>query len=177
MATMGNPRVDNKIRAAAQDDGANFRLAMREFATGVAIVAAGEGEARNGCTATAVTSLSIAPPSLIVCLNRRTTTLTTIRAAGAFSVNFLAAEHKELAERFAGMSGANGAARFEGGEWEPLVTGAPVLAGALAALDCRVDEILERYTHAIVIGAVVGVRLTTSPAALLHWRSQFESLG
>ena len=50
-----------------------------------------------------------------------------------------------------------GAARYEGAEWRPLVTGALALEGALASIDCKVEDIVERFSHAIVIGAVVAV--------------------
>jgi flavin reductase (DIM6/NTAB) family NADH-FMN oxidoreductase RutF len=56
------------------------------------------------------------------------------------------------------------------------MTGAPVLAYALASLDCRVEEIVERHTHAIVIGAVQKVRVGDNRSGLLHWRSRFETL-
>ncbi len=180
MTIMGSPRVDDGAFAEAlraPDDSANFRLAMREFASGVGIIAAGIGEARSGCTATAIASLSLSPPSLVVCLNRATATLAAARLAGAFSVNVLAAHHLELAKRFAGATGVKGAERFELGDWAPLVTGAPVLGDALATLDCRLEDIVERHTHAIVIGAVEAVRVTKASAALLHWRSHFETLG
>ena len=71
----------------------------------------------------------------------------------------LGAAHGELAERFAGRGGFKGAERFADGDWVSLVTGAPVLADALAAIDCRVEDIVERHTHAIVIGAVQAVRI------------------
>lgn len=154
----------------------NFRMGMREFASGVTIIACGEGEARAGCTATAVASLSVSPPSLIVSLSLAAATLKSLRRAGAFSVNVLGAKHAELAERFAGRGGFKGAGRFECGDWVPFVTGAPVLADALAAMDCRVEEIIERHTHAIVIGAVLAVRTSGGRSALLHWRSRFEKL-
>ena len=56
------------------------------------------------------------------------------------------------------------------------MTGAPILADALASLDCRVEEIVERHTHAIVIGAVQKVRVGGKRSGLLHWRSRFETL-
>ena len=173
---MGKPALDDSIRASAENGGANFRLAMREFASGVSIVAAGAGDGRAGCTATALASLSLTPPSLVVCLNRTTATLAAARLAGAFSVNILADRHQFLAERFAGIGGVEGAARFDEGGWVELVTGSPTLADALAAMDCRVEEIIERHTHAILIGEVVGVRMFGAPGALLHWRSHFETL-
>ncbi len=155
---------------------ANFRLAMREFASGVAIVTCANGKERAGCTATALASLSLTPPSLVVCLERSSWTLSVLTQAGAFAVNILAAEHGALASRFAGRNGVEGEARFEEGDWSPLKTGAPVLVDALAWLDCRVEEIVERHTHAIVIGGVQAVRVGGERSGLLHWRSRFETL-
>jgi len=104
---------------------ANFRLAMREFASGVAIVTCASGKERAGCTATALTSLSLSPPSLVICLERSSSTLAVLTQAGAFAVNILAAQHEALASRFAGRNGVEGEARFEEGDWFPLMTGAP----------------------------------------------------
>ena len=157
-------------------ESANFRLAMREFASGVAIVTCVNGQERAGCTATALSSLSLAPPSLVVLLQRSSSTLASLMQAGAFAVNLLAAQHGPLAERFSGRGGVKGEARFDEGEWLPLVSGAPALADALASLDCRVEEILERHTHAIIIGAVQAVRLGGKTPGLVHWRSRFETL-
>lgn len=156
---------------------AGFRQAMREFATGVSIIACGEGDQRAGCTATALSSLSLAPPTLVVCLDRNNSTFGRLREVGAFSVNLLGDTHESLAGRFAGRGGLKGAERFAVGDWISLVTGAPILADALAAIDCRVEEIIERHTHAIVIGAVQAVRVSGDQPALLHWRSRFEQLG
>ena len=154
----------------------NFRLAMREFASGVAIVTCVNGKERAGCTATAVASFSLSPPSLIICLERSSSTLTVLAQAGTFAVNILAAQHEALASRFAGRNGVEGESRFEEGDWSPLMTGAPALVDALASLDCLVEEIFERHTHAIVIGAVQTVRVGAKRSGLLHWRSRFETL-
>jgi flavin reductase (DIM6/NTAB) family NADH-FMN oxidoreductase RutF len=155
---------------------ADFRLAMREFASGVAIVTCANGRARAGCTATALASFSLSPPSLVVCLERSSSTLAVLAQAGAFAVNILAGQHEALASRFAGRAGVEGEARFEEGDWSSLKTGAPALVDALATLDCRVEEIVERHTHAIVIGDVRAVRVGAKRSGLLHWRSRFETL-
>jgi flavin reductase (DIM6/NTAB) family NADH-FMN oxidoreductase RutF len=155
---------------------ADFRLAMREFASGVAIVTCASGKERAGCTATALASLSLSPPSLVLCLERSSSTLAVLTRAGVFAVNILAAQHGALASHFAGGNGVDGEARFEEGGWSSFETGAPVLVDALAALDCRVEEIVERHTHAIVIGAVQAARLGGKKSGLLHWRSRFETL-
>ena len=163
------------MTAPATSESAGFRQAMREFGAGVAIVACGAEETRAGCTVTALASLSLTPPTLLICLSRDAQTLKRLRETGAFSVNLLADRHRALADRFADRA-LRGAGRFAIGVWVPLVTGAPLLADALAAIDCRVEEILERHTHAIVVGAVVAVQRGESGPALAHWRSHYETL-
>jgi flavin reductase (DIM6/NTAB) family NADH-FMN oxidoreductase RutF len=143
---------------------------MRAFATGVSIIACGEGEGRAGCVATALASLSLSPPSLIVNLQRAGSTSRRLREVAHFSVNILAAEQEPLAHRFAGK--AHGAERFAEGAWETGRTGAPALADALAVMECRIEEILVRHTHVIVIGRVEAARANEG-AALLHFRGLF----
>ena len=94
-------------------DSAAFRNAMGALSSGVAIIACGEDEARAGCTATSLASLSLAPPTLLVCLARSSTTLARLREARAFSISLLAARHQALAHRFSGHSGVQGPRRFE----------------------------------------------------------------
>lgn len=164
------------IGAPVEGEGVGFRLAMRELASGVALVTAGRGEQRTGCTATSLCSLSLDPPSLIVCIARTSTTLAAVRDSRAFGVNILAAAHEPLADRFAGRTGVHGASRFLGAEWTTLVTGAPLLRAALACIDCTVEEVLERHTHAILIGRVAGVHRAGGAPALVHRRGRFEHL-
>ena len=161
---------DRRLRHA---DSAAFRHAMRAFSSGVAIVACGEGEARGGCTITSLASLSLAPPTLFVCLARSSTTLTGLRQAGAFSISLLAARHEALAHRFSGHGGAHGPRRFDGTEWITLSTGAPILADAIAAFDCLTEEIIERHSHAIILGAVVSLREGADEPALAHRRGGY----
>ncbi len=113
---------DRRLRRA---DSAAFRHAMRALSSGVAIVACGEGETRAGCTIISLASLSLAPPTLIVCLARSSSTLVGLREASAFSVSLLAARHQALAHRFSGHSGVHGTRRFDTAQWITLSTGAP----------------------------------------------------
>lgn len=69
-----------------------------------------------------------------------------------------------------------GAARFEVGDWEDLITGSPLLSNALAVTDCELEDVIERHTHSIVVGRVVAVKNHDQDAALVHWRGRFETL-
>src|SRR5271165_3215985 len=130
---------------------------MRTLSSGVAIVACGDGERRTGCTVTALSSLSLTPPTLIVCLAKSSSTLAGLREAGAFAVSLLAARHEALAKRFSGRGGVRGPRRFDVGDWTTMATGAQALPDAVAVFDCLVEDIIERHSHSIVLGAVVSV--------------------
>jgi flavin reductase (DIM6/NTAB) family NADH-FMN oxidoreductase RutF len=152
-----------------------FRAGMRELAGAVAIVTCGQGAARAGFSATSVSSLSLEPPTLIVCVNRASSSWPKLRAARSFGVNVLSSAHAGLAHRFAG--GAEAADRYLEGQWATLRTGAPLLADALASFDCALEEIIERHTHAIVIGRVEAVRRSGAGGALVYWRGAYDQLG
>ncbi|HSI41434.1 MAG TPA: flavin reductase family protein [Xanthobacteraceae bacterium] len=153
-----------------------FRQAMRQFAGGVAIVTAGTGADRTGLTATAITSLSAEPSALVVCVNRSASAWPLILREQAFGVNLLAVGHVGLAKRFAGVDGVKGAARYEQGLWTRLETGVPVLADALAAFDCAVEEVFERHSHAVLIGRVRAVHAGLPGDPLLYWQGGYRSL-
>ena len=161
--------------APPQTEG-GFREAMRELASGVCLITVGSGDARNGLTATSVSALSVDPPSLVVCVNRSASSFPLLAKTGSFGVNVLTADQRELAERFAGRTGAAGAERFSIGCWDESGD-APLLEDAAAALECDVIEILERNTHAIIIGQVRRSRVARRSAALIYWRGNFEHLG
>jgi flavin reductase (DIM6/NTAB) family NADH-FMN oxidoreductase RutF len=154
-----------------------FCAGMRDLAGAVAIVTWGQGAARAGFSATSVSSLSLEPPTLIVCVNRSSSNWPTLRAARSFGVNVLSSAHAGLAHRFAGGAGAEGADRYREGQWTTLGAGAPLLADALASFDCALEEIIERHTHAIVIGRVEALRRSDAGGALVYWRGAYEQLG
>ncbi|MBZ0325720.1 MAG: flavin reductase family protein [Alphaproteobacteria bacterium] len=132
-----------------------FLAAMRQLAGAVNIVTTRHGARRAGLTATAVCSLNIEPPRLLACVNKGAGAHDDIGASGRFCVNVLGVQHVDLAQRFSGVLGIEGEERFAGGaEWGELATGAPVLAGALAAFDCRVHKAIEAASHTIFIGDV-----------------------
>jgi flavin reductase (DIM6/NTAB) family NADH-FMN oxidoreductase RutF len=160
-----------------RDDAATFRAAFRHLAGGVSVITTGHGEDRTGLTATSVSSLSAEPPTIFFGLNLSSSSYPVLQRHRSFGVNFLSATQKQVADRFAGRGGEKGAARYADAEWMSGVSGAPLLLGALASLDCEVEEIIERHSHAIIIGRVREVRLGRDDAALVYWRGDYERLG
>ncbi len=154
-----------------------FREAMRHLAGGVTVITAGRGDERTGLTVTSFSALSAEPPRVIVCVHRASSSLDVIVRDRQFGASFLAAHHEDVAARFAGRGGIKGVERYAGGAWQTLPSGVVVLGGALAALDCEVEEILERHSHAIVIAKVRGVFAQGGSGALLYWRGGFDQLG
>ncbi|KFC70499.1 Excinuclease ABC subunit B [Bosea sp. LC85] len=160
-----------------RDEAAAFRAAFRHLAGGVSVVTTGAGEDRTGLTATSVASLSAEPPTVIFGLNRTSSSYAALQRHRNFGINFLNAAQKQIADRFAGRNGEKGAERFRQAEWTTAATGAPLLVGALASLDCEVEELIERHSHSIVIGRVRAVRFGADEAALVYWRGDYERLG
>ena len=160
-------------RQASPDD---FRGAMRQLTGGVSVITAGRAKDVSGMTVTSVSSLSVDPPTLIVSVNRNASSWPLLQRYGFFGVNILTADQIDIAERFAGKDGLKGAERFAGAEWTTLASGVPLLSGALAAIDCEVEEIVERHSHAILIGRVLDLQLSTRTAALAYWQGQYVAI-
>ena len=167
-------RPDRVAEDVASDE---FRAALRQLAGAVGVIATGAGARRAGLTATSVTSLAIEPPTVLVTVNRTASAYPTLIAEARFSINLLTDRQQAIADRFAGRGGIAGAERFAGAEWTTLETGAPVLVGALAAIDCELDEVIERHSHGILIGRVKAVVIDHAAGALLYWRAGYERTG
>jgi flavin reductase (DIM6/NTAB) family NADH-FMN oxidoreductase RutF len=154
-----------------------FRAAMRELASGVCLITSGSGDQRRGMTATSVSSLSADPPTLLVCVNRSASIYPFLTRGQTFAVNVLAAEQSEIANHFAGRTGVNGAERFQAGQWRGRPEGPPLLRDAAAVFECEVEDLLERHTHAILIGRVVQSFSAARSAALVYWRGDYDRIG
>ena len=170
-----NSAVRN-IRIARDVSSGDFRSAMRHLAGGVSVITAGRGNDITGMTVTSVSSLSVDPPTLIVSINRESSSWPLLKRHGFFGVNILTADQLDIAERFTGKDGLKGADRFAGAEWMTRASGVPLLVGALAAVDCEVEEIVERHSHAIVIGRVLDMQISTRTAALAYWQGQYVAI-
>ena len=159
--------------AVAADE---FRGAMRHLTGGVSVITAGRGKEISGMTVTSVSSLSVEPPSLIVSINRAASSWPLIARHGVFGVNILTADQLDIAERFTGKGGLKGVDRFTGAEWTTRASGVRLLVGALAAIDCEVEEVIERHSHAIVIGRVLDVIASERTAALAYWHREYVAI-
>jgi flavin reductase (DIM6/NTAB) family NADH-FMN oxidoreductase RutF len=136
-----------------------FKAGMRRLAGHVCVIStAARDGSRNGLTATAVASVTVAPPTLLCCINRTASAFDTVKDAGRFVVNVMPESEREIATRFAG--GDSGEARFITGDWITLATGAPALASALVAFDCKVSDIAEIGSHGVFFGEVQAVHLS-----------------
>lgn len=142
-------------------DPAKFRLGMRRLAAGVTMITTVKEKERHGLVATAVSSLSADPPSLLVCVNQSASAHAHIGTSGVFCVNVLSASQKECATRFSNPAYRD--RRFEEGDWRVLSTGAPALAGALVSFDCEVRQSFEYNSHTIFIGEIVELELWAAP--------------
>ncbi|CAM5391405.1 flavin reductase family protein [Mycolicibacterium aubagnense] len=157
-------------------DASTFRSAMRLIVGNVSVITAGVGDDRSGLVVISVVSLSADPPKVIACVNRSSSTWPVIERHRHFAVNSLGPQHQEVAERFSGFGGVKGQDRYAGVEWTTMKTGASVLADAVVAFDCSLDEMIDRGTHSIIIGSVEAVRTQDAAEALIYWRGAYRPL-
>lgn len=164
------------LRHAANLPVADFRLAMRRLVGAVSIVTTIDGDTPVGLTATAVTAFSAEPARLLACINLKGTTFRAIAESRRMAINLLGIQHIELAQKFGGAPVSH-EERFALGEWDSLVTGAPILLDALAAFDCVIDEMMVAHSHAVMIGEIKSVRLSPHhPDPLLYADGTFTSI-
>jgi flavin reductase (DIM6/NTAB) family NADH-FMN oxidoreductase RutF len=149
---------------------------MRHLTGGVCVITAGLGLRRTGLTVTTATSLSLDPATMLIQANRSSSSYAVIQYYAHFCVNILADYQQAVAERFTGKNGERGAERYDGAQWSSLATGALALDGAIANIYCAVEEILDRHSHAIIMGRVVDVRLGNAEARqLVYQRGTYGS--
>jgi flavin reductase len=160
------------LKSIATVEAQMFRDGMARVGAAVHVVTTDGPGGRAGFTATAVCSVSDAPPTLLVCLNRKSGSGPVLQKNQVFCVNTLSSDCEPVADVFAGRTGAVRDERFVTGAWSALKTGAPVLETAVVAFDCQVMEIRRVASHNVIFGAVVDVKLNAaSPALLYHNRA------
>jgi flavin reductase (DIM6/NTAB) family NADH-FMN oxidoreductase RutF len=150
---MGNTLTSHSQEAPMPVNQDTFKQVMSRFAAGVTVVTTLHGEVPIGVTATAFSSLSIEPPLVLVCIAKGLFTHETITASEVFAVNFLTNEQLHWGKLFAGML-PDTEDRFAEVEWFTKETGAPLLPGVLAWVDCSLHTTYDGGDHSIFVGQV-----------------------
>ncbi|MEJ1158402.1 flavin reductase family protein [Prosthecomicrobium sp. N25] len=151
--------------------GARFKLGMRSLVGGVTVIGAhGPDGHPVGLTATAVTSLTADPPSLLVCVNRQSTIASALGEDAAFSVNVLTDRQTDVARAFGGQMDVRGTSRFAFGNWmRSAESEVPLLVGCRVAFDCTVAHVHDWATHHVVIGTVRDIHFFDAEAGPLAY--------
>jgi flavin reductase (DIM6/NTAB) family NADH-FMN oxidoreductase RutF len=150
-----------------------LRTTMRQWATGVTVVTTVFGEERAGMTVSSFTSVSLEPPTVLVCLNHNSNGHRLVSKSGIYAVSMLAEGQDEISNRFAGLD-PSVTDRFEGVKVTTAETGAPLLLGAAAHLDCRVVQQHQTSTHTIYIGEVVYAWVDHSLLPLVYHNRKYR---
>lgn len=168
---MSETRLNARPRLAPCDAAA-FRSLAGHWATGVAVVTTIDAAGRPfGLTMSAVTSLSLDPLQLIICIDARSTSLEPLMESRRFCINILGQDQRDIALRFAGR----GPDKFVGVEHRMLESGLPLIAGAIGFAECLVSAVHPGGDHRIVVGDVIGVEVP-SGKPLVHFGRQFWEL-
>ncbi len=146
---------------------------MGRFVTGVSVIATGWGERLYAMTANAVTSVSLDPLRLLVCITNESHCLAAIRREGLFSVNILRADQAALSVYFSGYWKGPGIPAFRFASWN----GGARLQGAVASIGCEVHEVLASGDHKIVIGDVSNIYVGADGCPLVYAQSRYHHLG
>ena len=148
-----------------------FRSTMRRFPATVTVISACRNGADHGMTATAVTSLSMDPPSLVICLNNRTYLHDMLLEVPEFAVNVLTDHQALVSEGFSGKVAPE--RRFESAEWIRHARGMMVLETAHASVVCRRMGAVPYGTHTIFIGQVLDTRLSEATVPLMYENASY----
>jgi flavin reductase (DIM6/NTAB) family NADH-FMN oxidoreductase RutF len=155
----------------SQPDTREFRGAIGLFATGVTVITAQAGGVAHGMTANSVTSVSLDPLLLLVCIDRRARMCNIIHEAGRFAVNILGERQEAISRHFAGRPNDQLNVTFAD------LAGVPTLPGALAAIACTVERELDGGDHIIVIGKVDAfIRTNDVEPPLLYFAGRYRQV-
>ena len=171
---MSDPTPQVARDASAPDLQQDFKSAMRRLAATVCIIATADEDGWHGMTATSVTSVSMDPPSVLVCVNTTTTLHKVLHSGKRFCVNLLRASQEAYAGTFA-SSKIRGADRFADHAWKANEDegGLPYLVDAQANLFCDIDHMVPYGTHTIFIGRVNAIRIGELVSPLVYADGQY----
>ncbi len=154
-------------------DQATFRYVLGQFASGVTVVTTATGEVYHGITVSSFCSLSLDPPLVLVCIDKRVRSHDALVQAGVFAVNILAQENEHLSRHFASRSED----KFSSVPYHLGETGTPLLDGVLATLECRLHAQLPGGDHTIFVGEVISTTTRDDTDPLLYYRGGYRQFG
>lgn len=152
-----------------------FRDALSKAVTPVTVLATNGAGGIAGVTCSAVCSVCDTPPTVLVCVNRKSFANGIIKANGVLSINWLRAEQSVVSQIFSGAGSVPMEQRFAFGEWGTLATGAPYNKGALVALDCRIVEEKEVGSHSVFLAEIIATAHSDSTDPLLYCRRSYAT--
>ncbi|KAB2684375.1 flavin reductase [Brucella tritici] len=156
---ISDPSLDSVDRTA-------FRNGMSRLGSAVSVVTTLSGGHRHGFTASAVCSVSDTPATLLVCINRASSTFPAFATASHFCVNTLMSGQEEIADIFGGKRPV--VDRFSVGQWKEGHAGIPVLADASVSFQCELADAVDQATHRVLFGRVIDMRENMEKATLLY---------
>jgi len=165
-ATLGHTEID-PLRQ-------QFRQAMAHLGAAVNVITTAGPHGRCGITASAVCSVTDAPPTLLVCLNRSSATHSVFDGNRHVCINVLPASLESIARHFAGMTGLSMEERFQLPVWDEGVDGMPVLSGALASLQGRIVEAKDVGSHAVMFVETTEIRVRSDGDSLIYFDRNFH---
>jgi len=156
-------------------DQKTFWTAIGQRALGVSVVTAKDASGPAGFLGLSTAHVCAEPPTMLVSIDKRTSALQAVLESRHFAINYLAQDQQAVADAFGGRTEAKGADRFASHTWTTLTTGAPVLADAAGAIDCTLEETIERHGVMIVLGRVVDWTAGTNPP-LVFFRGKYVAV-
>ena len=153
-----------------------FREALSRVASSVSIVSTDGAHGIAGFTCSAVCSVTDDPPTIMVCVNRKSAANAIIKANGVLCVSSLGAEQVELSQMFAGVGRVPMNERFAGPHWGVLATGSPYCTQSRVALDCRVADIREVGTHSVIFAEVLSTVHATDGQPLIYHSRNYATI-
>jgi flavin reductase (DIM6/NTAB) family NADH-FMN oxidoreductase RutF len=150
-----------------------LRRVMGHFATGVTVITTLSKEGKmHGLTANAISSLSLDPPLLLICVDKKAESYPCFEESKVFTVNILADDQEDISRRFA----VSGGEKFEGVAYRRGANGAPILNGTLAHLECKLYAAYDGGDHTIYLGQIEEAE-TREAKPLLFFRGGYRELG
>jgi flavin reductase (DIM6/NTAB) family NADH-FMN oxidoreductase RutF len=163
-------------RAAEPMVNSSLREVMSQFATGVTVLTT-PGACGHGMTANAFTSVSLDPPLVLCCVARPARFHESVLCSRSFGVSMLSADQQDVAGYFADRRRPHGPIQFDVVDWAPGPhTGAPLLAGALAWLECGLVEVYDGGDHSIFVGKVLSSSRGPDRQALLFFGGGYHEV-